>query len=255
MSKVHLSTLATVVAIAPALVSAQEEDVFDLGEIIVSGGFTPIAAQKYGRSASVTTSEELENRGITSVKDALRSVPGLMVNGSGDTFTQVRIRGAEANHTLILIDGTEAAGGDGEYILTGLDTANIERIEVMRGPQSVFYGSNASAGVINIITKKGGIGTEYGGSIEAGSDGYQASARASMRTETGGISLNLSHVNDDGYDASGDGGEEDGIERSTAQLSGDYKVLPNLKIGFTFRRSEVRYDHDRTSSTATDAAG
>ncbi|WP_323783031.1 TonB-dependent receptor, partial [Leisingera sp.] len=122
MRKASLS-LAAALAATPAIATAQDSDVTDLGEIIVSGGFTPVEAQKYGRSASVLTSEEIEDRGITTVQDALRSVPGLMVSGSGDSFTQVRIRGAEANHTLILIDGVEASGGDSEYILSGLDTA------------------------------------------------------------------------------------------------------------------------------------
>jgi len=258
MSKASLSPIASLAAAltaaVPAIATAQDSDVTDLGEIIVSGGFTPVEAQKYGRSASVLTSEEIEDRGITTVQDALRSVPGLMVSGSGDSFTQVRIRGAEANHTLILIDGVEASGGDSEYILSGLDTANIERIEVLRGPQSVFYGSNASAGVINIITKTGGIGTEYGGSAEAGTDGYRASARVSSRTGRGGVSFSLAHDNDDGFDTSGDGGEEDGIRRNTLQLKGDYLATDRLKLGFNFRTSDERYDGDSTSFTATDAA-
>ncbi|KIC17010.1 TonB-dependent receptor plug domain-containing protein [Leisingera sp. ANG-Vp] len=250
-----ITAMAAALAAAPAIATAQDTEVTDLGEIIVSGGFTPVGAQQYGRAATVVTSEEIEKRGISTVQDALRSVPGLMVNGSGDSFTQVRIRGAEANHTLILIDGVEASGGDSEYILSGLDTANIERIEVLRGPQSVFYGSNASAGVINIITKSGGTGTEFGGSAETGSDGYRASARVSHRSERGGIAFSLAHDNDDGYDISGDGGEEDGIRRSTAQLKGDYLVTGQLKLGFNFRTSDERYSNDTNSFSAADAAG
>lgn len=244
--------ICTVVAAGNA--KAQDNLVIDLQPIIVSGGFTPMELQRYGRSASVLTARDIEERGITSVQNALRSIPGLAVNGSGDSFTQVRIRGGEGNHTLILIDGIEATGGDGEYILTGLDTANIERIEVLRGPQSVFYGSNASSGVINIITKKGNIGQEYGGSLELGADGWRASAPASTRTDRGGLSLSLAHDQDDGYDQSGDGGEEDGIRRSTLQLSGDYLVTPELKLGFTFRKADEEYDNDSTSWSATDAA-
>ena len=254
MRKARL-TFAAALATAPAIAIAQTDGVTDLGEIIVSGGFTPVEAEKYGRSVSVLTSEEIKDRGISTVQDALRSVPGLMINGSGDSFTQIRIRGAEANHTLILIDGVEASGGDSEYILSGLDTANIERIEVLRGPQSVFYGSNASAGVINIITRTGSVGTEYGGSVEVGSDGYRASARVSSRSERGGLSFSLSHDNDDGYDTSGDGGEEDGITRNTLQLKGDYLATERLKLGFNFRTSDEHYDSDSTSFTATDAAG
>ncbi len=258
MKKAQLATAATLAAFAPLWAGAQTlEDDADgvyIGDIVLSGGFTPIEAQAYGRSASVLTSEEIEARGITTVQDALRSVPGVQVNGAGNTFTQVRIRGGESNHTLILIDGIEAAGGDGEYVLTGLDTANIERIEVLRGPQSVFYGSNASAGVINIITKKGGLGTEYGGSLEVGTDGYRGSARVSTRTERGGLSFNLAYDEDEGFDVSGDGGEDDGIRRATVQLAGDYLLTPDLKIGFNFRKAEERYHYDSSSFTATDAA-
>ncbi|MCI2393815.1 TonB-dependent receptor [Aliiroseovarius sediminis] len=229
------------------------QDPYDLGTIIVSGGFSPVEAARYGRSASVLTRADIEERGLTTVQQALRALPGLSVSGQGSNFTQVRIRGAEASHTLILIDGIEAAGGDGTYVLSGLETANIERIEVLRGPQSVFYGSNASAGVINIITKRGGEGTEYGGSIEVGG-GTTATAFISQRGERGGLSLSLSHADDHGYDFSGDGGERDATRRNTAILSGDYALTDDVKLGFTFRKSNEEYDYDATSWTPTDAA-
>lgn len=232
--------------------AASGQDAVDLGSIILSGGLSPIAADALGRSVSVVTAEEIEARGVTSVQDALRALPGVSVNGSGTSYTQVRIRGGEANHTLILIDGIKAAGGDGEYILSGLETANIERIEVLRGPQSVYYGSNASAGVINIITRKGEVGRTYSGSVEMG-NGVSASAFLSNRTDRGGVALSLSHTDDHGYDESGDGGEKDGLRRSTAILSGDYLVTEDLKLGFTLRRSDEKYFYDSTPPGATDA--
>lgn len=225
-----------------------------LGTIILSGGLSPIEAARYGRAASVVTREEIEERGITTVQDALRALPGVSVNGSGSNFTQVRIRGGEANHTLILIDGVEAAGGDGEYILSGLETANIERIEVLRGPQSVYYGSNASAGVINIITRRGDIGGEFGGTLEFGG-GITATAFFSRRNQDGGVALSLSYADDDGYDISGDGGERDGILRKTAILSGDYFITDNLQLGFSLRVSDEDYDYDSTSWLATTPEG
>lgn len=247
------SSLLASVAISPFLVSfASAQDVFDLGEIIVSGGLSPIEADALGRSSSAVTAQQIEERGIATVQNALRALPGVSVNGSSNTFTQVRIRGGEANHTLILIDGIEAAGGDGEYILSGLETANIERIEVLRGPQSVYYGSNASAGVVNIITRKGKIGETYYTSLEVGA-ATTATAFVSRRNERGGLSLSLSHINDRGYDQSGDGGEKDGLERTTAILSGDYLVTDDLKLGFTLRRAEEEYDTDPSPGGALDA--
>ena len=210
------STLLASVAIFSSLTTtAFAQDTFDLGEIIVSGGLSPIETARYGGAASVITAQDIEDRGITNVQDALRTLPGVSVNGSSNTFTQVRIRGGEANHTLILIDGVEAAGGDGEYILRGLETANIARIELLRGPQSVFYGANASAGVINIITDKGEEGTTARTTLEVG-DATTATAFVAQRNARGGISLSLSRTDDEGYDQSGDGGEKDGLERNTA---------------------------------------
>lgn len=253
MKLTYATLMATTAILAGGNALAQEGPV-DLGTLILSGGLTPVEADAYGRASTVVTAQEIQDRGFKTVQEALRAVPGVAVNSSGGNSTQVRIRGGEANHTLILIDGIEAAGGDGEYILSGLETANIERIEVLRGPQSVFYGSNASAGVINIITRRGGIGQEYGGSIEVGG-GTTVTGFVSTRTELGGISLSYSDANDEGWDFSGDGGEKDGTDRRTLILNGDYLVTPDLKLGFTLRKSEEDYDFDRTDGTATTFEG
>jgi len=250
-NKALSSLLASLALYVPSAVVA---DTTFLGEVVLSGGFTPVEEQEYGRAATVITSEEIESRGITTVQDALRSVPGVSINGSGDSFTQVRIRGGEANHTLILIDGIPASGGDGEYIFSGLQTANIERIEVLRGPQSVFYGANASSGVINVITKKGATGREIGAALEVG-EGYNASARYSFRTERGGLAINIARTDDDGYDYSGSNGEADGLTRNTLQLSGDYKIGDRLKVGFIFSGSEEEYAFDSTDFNATTPQG
>ena len=245
---------AALAALSVIAAPAQAEDSYDLGTIIVSGGLTPIEAARYGRSATVLTAQDFAERGILSVQDALRAVPGVAVSGTGHSFTQVRIRGGEANHTLMLIDGVEAAGGDGDYILTGLETANIDRIEVLRGPQSVYYGSNASAGVINIITKKASGGFESSVSAEYGG-GWAVSGFTAYRGERGGLSLGFTKRDDEGWDYSGSGGEKDGITRKTLTLAGDYAVTEGLTLGFTYRRSKERFDTDGTNGAAATAAG
>lgn len=240
------SFLLTSAAIIPAAASAQE--VIQLDEIVLSAGLTPIAENGYARAHSVVTQEDIADRGISTVDDALRALPGVSV-GSG-SLTQVRIRGAEANHTQILIDGIEAAGGADEYYLGGLSTANIERIEVLRGPQSVFYGSNASAGVINIITDKGEPGLHYGGSVELG-NGSNSSAYVSRRGENGGVALNLSYQDDDGFDVSGDGDEKDGYTRKSISLTADWRATPDLRFGTVLRRAKEDYDYDALPFPAT----
>lgn len=244
--------MASVAISAISASTALAQSPYELDEIVVSGGFTPVEEQRYGQSVSVLTAQDIQDRGVLTVQDALRAIPGLSVSGSGNNFTYVRIRGGEANHTLIMVDGVQLSAGDSAYILSGLDTANIERIEVLRGPQSVFYGSDASAGVINIITKRGGPGTEYGGSVELG-DGYAASARFSVRSARGGLALGLSRLDDDGYDFSGSNGELDGTRRSTLNLTGDYDVTDRLKLGFTLRASDENYAFDSTNFLASTA--
>lgn len=239
-------------ALAAALpVHAQEPILLD--EIVLSAGMTPIAADAYARAHTVLTAQEIEDRGIATVQDALRAVPGVTVSSTGSSFTQVRIRGGEANHTLILIDGIEATGGADEYILTGLETANINRIEVLRGPQSVIYGSNASAGVINIITRRAEPGFSYGGSVEAGNGGA-ASLNAGQRGERGGVQLTLSARDDQGFDQSGSDGGKDGINRKAIGLTGDFAATPDLRFGTVLRRSTERHGFDDTNWMATDAA-
>lgn len=253
MNRLLLCTFAfsAVAATSPA---RAQDDPFDLGELILSGGLTPVEAAAYGRAATVVTGAELEERGITTLQDALRAVPGVAVSSTGGNSTSVRIRGGEANHTLILIDGVEAAGGGGEYFLSGLEATNIERIEVLRGPQSVFFGSNASAGVINIITRKGDLGSDKRFSMEGGG-GFTATGFYSRRTAQGGFALGFSETQDFGWDYSDSDGEKDATDRRTFTLSGDYMVTSNLQLGFTLRDSQESFDFDSTSGTATTPEG
>ncbi|HLS19099.1 MAG TPA: TonB-dependent receptor plug domain-containing protein, partial [Paracoccaceae bacterium] len=144
-------------ALAPlALAPALAEEPLTTPPVIVTGGLTPIEAQSYGRSATIVTAEEIEARHIHHVSEALRTVPGVSVSQTGGAggLTTIRLRGAEATHTLVLVDGIEiSAPENGAYDFGGLLAADIERIEVLRGPQSALYGANAVGGVISIITK------------------------------------------------------------------------------------------------------
>ncbi len=250
MTTRFLSATCALAHFAATMASASDD--FYLGEIIISGGFTPIDEEKFGRSASIITSDDIEERGITTVQNALRALPGVSVSSSGSSLTDVRIRGGEARHTLVLIDGVPAGGGNQNYSFSGLETANIERIEVLRGPQSVFYGSNASNGVINIITKTGGLGQEIAGSLEFGG-ATTATARFSTRTNRGGVALNLSHTDDKGFDYSGSGGEKDSLERSTFHLNADYLITDQIKLGLTLRHSDETFDTDEENWLADNA--
>ena len=129
-------------------------------ETVVTATRIPTSIDRVGNAITVITEEEIRERQVTAVADILRTVPGVAVNRSGGgpgTLTQVRIRGAEANHTLVLIDGIEVndpANGS-EFDFGNLLASGVERIEILRGPQSALYGSDVVGGVINIFTKRG----------------------------------------------------------------------------------------------------
>lgn len=245
-------TLLLSATLLPAAALAQDAPIL-LDPITLYGGLTPIEAQAYGRANTVLTAQDFEQRGVVTVEQALRQVPGIAIAASGESNAQIRIRGAEGNHTLVLIDGVRASAGDQEYFLSGLQLANVDRIEVLRGPQSVFFGADASAGVVNIITNKGAKGTEASATLEAG-NGWAASAHVSARNDRGGVTLNASKRDDDGYDISQiDGGDDDGLSRESLQLSGDYALTDDIRAGGMLRRATEDYDYDATNFAATSA--
>ncbi len=148
-------------------------------ELVVTGSSTPIASIELGRALTVLDRTDIENLGVEYAADLFRFVPGVAVSRSGGYggVTQLRLRGGEGNHVLVLIDGIEVSeAGGGEFDFSSLLAADIERIEVLRGPQSGLYGSNALSGVIQIQTRRPLPGLSVSGGIEAGdNDTQQAS--------------------------------------------------------------------------------
>lgn len=223
-----------------------------LEPVVLSGGLTPIAPDAFGRAYTVLTATDIADRGFATVQDALRALPGVSVSSSGNSLTAVRIRGGEARQVLVLIDGIEATGGSDEYTFSGLETADIERIEVLRGPQSVYYGSNASSGVINIITRKGGEGQAAGAGLELG-NGAAGNLWVTNNGPRGGLALSFSTRDDHGFDQSGSGGEKDGIRRRTLAASGWVQATDDLRLGASLRRAQEKYDFDADNWLATTA--
>ncbi|MEM9782202.1 MAG: TonB-dependent receptor [Pseudomonadota bacterium] len=231
--------------------TAGAQDPVVLDEILVTGGRTPISVEETGRAFTVITGAQLEARGTRHVADALRQVPGLAVSRSGGPggFTQVRVRGEEANHVLVLVDGLEIAPAlGGEVDFGSLLVTDVERIEVLRGPQSALFGSNASAGVISIITRRGDRGdVAFSGVVEGGSDGtalVSGSVAGGGETWDGALSARFRRT--DGFNlATGTGdreGEQDGDRNVTLTGRASWDVSEDLNLGasvfFVDRESE-----------------
>src|SRR5690554_7598337 len=153
-----VTPLVLALALTSTHTHAQEQPT-TLDPLVVTATRTERPLSTVGSSLTLITAEDLEERQTTYVADVLREVPGVSVNRSGGPggITEVRIRGAENNHTLVLIDGVEVNNPAGEsfFDFGHLLAEDVERIEVLRGPQSVLYGSEAVGGVVNIITKRG----------------------------------------------------------------------------------------------------
>lgn len=241
---------------APA--AAQEP--VELQEIVLSGGLTPVPDAALGRASTVLTEEEIERQNERYAADVRRTVPGLNASriGSFGGLTQLRIRGHEGNHTLVLIDGVEVnTVNQGEYDFGGLLSEDIERIEMLRGPQSSIYGSNAIGGVVSITTKRArepGLSATVG--ADAGTDGTLGGLAAVRQGfEGGGINFSLARRATGGFDVSGDGGLKDGDLNTTLNLAGDYEVAPGFRVGGTLRRVERKSDLDRFVFGAPTAEG
>ena len=233
-------TAAFLAAGVPAPVHANAATTDQLDQIIVTASRSPLAVANVGASTTIITREQIERRQVRYVTDLLRAVPGFAVSHSGPTGsqTQVRVRGAEANHVLVLIDGIRAndpSTGD-EFRWETLSTNNVERIEIVRGPQSSLWGSDAIAGVVHVITRSGNQQPEMSAYAEGGSF---STVNAGLQGGAGGerwrLGYGLESLNTDGTNISRTGNERDDSDMMTASLSVSLQASDNIALDLGVR--------------------
>ncbi len=151
--------LASAAVLVPSLVFAQAtaRDTARTAPVVVTATRSPLAVERAPSSVSVITGAQLRAEGIATVVDALRQVPGVTLaqTGSYGGTTSLFIRGGESKYTKVLIDGVPVNDAGGAFDFSSLTTDNVDRIEIVRGPASVLYGSDAVAGVVQIFTRRG----------------------------------------------------------------------------------------------------
>ena len=221
----------------------------EIDTIIVTASRSPIAKVNLGSSTTVISREQIELRQARYVTDLLRAVPGFTVSHVGTTGsqTQVRVRGAEANHVLVVIDGVRAndpASGD-DFRWELLSTNDIERIEIVRGPQSSLWGSDALAAVVQIITQSGRDSPGINAYAEVGSfNTVNGGLNGGTGGDTWSLAFGLERLDTDGTNISRSGSEDDESDMTTASVSGQLRPSENLTLKLGLRAVDAYSQFD-----------
>ena len=223
-------------------------------EIVVTATRLETPAKEIASSVTVITRERLEQSKKATVIEALQEVLGVSIiqNGPPGAAASVFLRGANSEHTLILMDGVELndpISPSRSFDLAHLTLDNIERIEILRGPQSTLYGSDALGGVVNIISKKGQGKPKFSLSSVAGSYGtIITSAGINGSTERMHYSLGTSYFRSDGFSSASanyEGNEEkDGYRNLSLWGRLGFRLFDNLDVDLILRTLNTQIDID-----------
>jgi len=244
----------------PISLYGQEKEV-TLEEVVVTATRVETPIEEIASSITVISSKDIERRQKSTVLEILRDVPGLNVVQSGGPghLTDIFIRGSKSEHTLVMIDGVEIndpISPGRSYDFAHLTVDNIERIEIIRGPQSTLYGSDAIGGVIHIITKKGEGKPKFFLSTEGGSfTTFRESGGVSGSNNWINYSLGFSRLDTKGISAANekDGNyERDGYENTSLSARLGFTPLENFNIDFILRYMNAEADLDNFGGVGGD---
>lgn len=259
-----MKTVTTATALAMGLLAASPIDTARsqglLPETIVTATRLPTPRERVASSVTVITAADIAAKQQRTLVDVLGDVPGLQVVQSGGLGKQTSVfsRGSNSNHTLIVIDGVEmsdASTPNGAFNFAHLLSADIERIEIVRGPQSTLYGSDAIGAVINITTKLGSGPAQYLVQGEGGS--FDTIAGTLLAQGSRGrlqYALGTSYLDSDGESVSpariralqaGATEEDDGYTQRSASVRLAYEASESVNFGFALHHIRTRSETDQ----------
>ena len=217
--------------------------------LIVRAARLPLPAAKLGSSVTLLDGDLLARRQGALLGELLRGVPGVAVSRAGGVgaLTQLRMRGGESNHVLVFIDGVRAndPAQNSEFNFANLLASGIESVEIIRGPQSSLWGSDALSGVISVTTRRADAGTDAAAFMEGGSDAWRRfGGSASYGGERLRMRLGASELNTAGDNISRSGDEQDGHRNTTLSLAFDYAFAPSLRTAASFRYTDANNEFD-----------
>ncbi|THD34832.1 MAG: TonB-dependent receptor [Sphingomonas sp.] len=219
-------------------------------DIVISSTGVAELSDRVGQAVTVIDRDTIERRQTVALSDLLATTAGVTVtrNGGPGGFTAVRIRGAEGEQTLTLIDGVrvnDPSSPGGGFDFANLLAGSIDRVEVLRGPNSVPWGSQAIGGVVDVITTKPRYGLQARGNIEYGSfDSVTANAGVSGRSGIFSGALDAGYLRTDGISAAANGTERDGYRQygATGRIGVDLSDDVGIDVRAYYADSRVEND-------------
>ena len=233
-------------------------------EIIVSASRASQSINQLGDAISIISAEDIELQQLLTLDDALERAPGVTITRSGGIGqnTQVRMRGFTSKHILVMIDGVKLnnpSEADNQFGIDHLFLDNVERVEVLRGPQSGIYGADAVAGVINVVTKRPEGPLEVRGSAMYGSnETYELSAGLQAGNDRFGFSSLVSYYDTEGISLSSrppGNVEPDGYENLTTQFRGEFRPTDDIELSGWVRYTDARNEIDANFLPADNPQG
>jgi vitamin B12 transporter len=238
----------------------RDQDTSLLDDVVITANKYPNKTSLTGKVVTVITREQLERSGGKDLAQILTEQAGIFIGGANSNAGKDKslyLRGARVDHTLITIDGVpvyDPSGIGSNFDIRNLAVEQIERIEILKGSQSTLYGSDAIAGVINIITKKAGIKPFAGNGLLSYGSNNSVRGNAGINGKTGIIDYNLAYSF---FDTKGineaisntPNADKDGFQQNSLQAGLGLHAAKNIRIQPYFRHNKIDGDIDHGSFT------